>query len=184
LLVAFGCVLGTYWPGAQALGIGGGIPALLAPLTWLRLGTWPFVHADSAHLASNMMFFLLLSPGLEEKQGALEYGFCLLLTALVIGLAHLVFGSSGTVLVGASGWVFMMIILATFTTGAERTVSVPTLLVAVLYGWQELRAAFTPNAVSHFAHLLGGACGLAFGLLGSGRRAESPDHPVVPASPA
>jgi len=156
-------------PGAGQFGISGGMGSLLVPWTWLKLVTWPFVHADTGHLLGNMMLFLLLSPNLETKQGALEYSFCLVVTAAVVGLGHLVFGQANTTLVGASAWVFMMILLSTFTTGEARTISVPTLMVAALYGWQEIRAALTPNHISQFAHLLGGACGLLFGLLGSGQ---------------
>ena len=170
LLIAVGCVAGTYLPGAGMFGISGGLGSLLLPLTWLKLFTWPFIHADTGHLLGNMMLFLLLSPGLEAKQGWVEYLFCLLLTAVIVGVGHLAFGRSDTALMGASAWVFMMIILATFTAGEVRTISVPTLIVAVLYGWQEIRAAMTPNHVSQFAHLLGGACGLVYGLLGSGHR--------------
>jgi membrane associated rhomboid family serine protease len=169
LLVAVGCVVGTYLPGASLFGISGGIGSLLLPWTWLRLVTWPFVHANTGHLLSNMMLFLLLSPNLEAKQGKLEYAFCLILTSVVVGVGHLVLGHSNTTLVGASGWVFMMIILSTFTIGEAGTISIPTLIVAALYGWQEVRAALTPNQISQFAHLLGGACGLLFGVLGSGQ---------------
>lgn len=116
------------------------------------------------------MLFLLLSPNLEKKQGWMEYLFCLAVTAALIGVAHLVFGRGNTVLIGASGWVFMMILLSTFTSAEVGTISVPTLIVAALYGWQEIRAAFAPNHISQFAHLLGGACGLLFGLFGSGQR--------------
>lgn len=182
LVVALLCVLGTYWPGAAFFAIGGGLGALGSPLTWLRLLTWPFVHADTGHLAGNLMFFFLLSPALEERQGVLEYLFCLAAAAAVIGLAHLAFGRANTTLLGASGWIFMMILLTTFTAGETLTVSVPTLAVAVLYGTQEIRAALTPNAVSQFAHLLGGACGFAFGLLGSGRRTSAAGLPRVTAA--
>lgn len=169
LLVAAGCVLGTYGPGAAHFGISGNLGSLLLPWTWLRLLTWPFVHANTAHLLGNLMFFLLLAPNLERKQGPLEFLFCLGLTSVIIGVGHLLFGSATTSLIGASGWVFMLILLSTFTTGEAGTLTVPTILVAVLYGWQEISAAFTPNQVSQFAHLLGGVCGLVFGLLGSGQ---------------
>ncbi len=169
MLIAAGCVLGTYLPGAAHFGISGGLGSLLLPWTWVRLVTWPFVHADTAHLLGNMMLFLLLSPNLEKKQGWFEFGFCLLATAVVIGLCHLAFGRGHTVLVGASGWVFMMILLSTFVSGEPGTISVPTLIVAGLFAWQEVRAALTPNQISQLAHLLGGVCGLVFGLLGSGR---------------
>ncbi|HWA27486.1 MAG TPA: rhomboid family intramembrane serine protease [Lacunisphaera sp.] len=179
LIVALGCVAGTYLPGAAALGISGGLAALASPLTWLRLIAWPFVHVDTAHLLGNMMLFLLLSPGLEAKQGWVEYCFCLLVTSVIIGVGHLTFGANGAALIGASGWVFMMILLATFSAGEPGTISVPTLVVAALFGWQEIRAAFSPSPVSQFAHLLGGACGLVYGLLGSGHRA-----PAAPAERA
>src|SRR5262249_28327110 len=142
---------------------------LWMPWTWVRLLTWPFVHADTAHLLGNMMLFLLLSPNLEARQGKVEYLFCLAVTAVIVGIGHLAFGRTGTALIGASGWVFMMILLSTFTTGEARTIAIPTLLVAGLYAWQEIKLALTPNQVSQFAHLLGGACGLVYGLLGSGQ---------------
>jgi membrane associated rhomboid family serine protease len=104
---------------------------------------------------------------LERKQGVLEFLFCLALTSILIGAGHLAFGASNTVLVGASGWVFMMILLTTFLGSQPSTISIPTILVAALYAFQEIRAAFSPNNVSQFAHLLGGACGLVFGYLGS-----------------
>ena len=173
LLVAAGCVLGTYLPGASHFGISGGLGSLVLPWTWLRLITWPFVHADTTHLLGNMMFFLLLSPNLEKKQGWPEYIFCLLATALVIGIGHLAFGHSNTMLIGASGWVFMMILLSTFVGNEPGTISIPTLIVGGLYAWQEVRAALTPNQVSQYAHLLGGACGLIYGMLGSGQRPAS-----------
>lgn len=173
LFVAIACVMGTYLPGATHFGISGGIASLLLPWTWVRLITWPFVHADTGHLLSNMMFFLLLSPALEKRQGWPEYLLCLLVTSVVIGIGHLVFGSSGSVLIGASGWVFMMIILSTFTADSAGTLSLPTLVVAVLYAWREIAAAMTPNHVSQFAHLLGGACGLLFGIFGSAGSSSS-----------
>lgn len=170
LLVAAGCVAGTYLPAAGHFGISGGFASLLVPWTWVQLVSWPFVHAGTTHLLSNMMLFLLLSPNLERQQGWAEYLFCLATTSVLIGVAHLAFGAGGTALIGSSGWVFMMILLTTFVGGQPGTIAVPTLIVAGLYAWQEIRAALNPDQVSHFAHLLGGVCGVAFGLLGSGDR--------------
>ena len=178
LLVAAACVLGTYFPGAGILGVSGGLGSLLHPWTWLTLLTWPFVHADTEHLWSNLMFFLLLSPSLENKQSWPEYLFCLFLTSVVIGLGHLVFGGNQTNLIGASGWVFMMIILSTFTSDEPGTISVLTIIVALMYGWREIREAFSPNQISQLAHALGGVCGLLFGLMGSGQRSVARATPT------
>ena len=181
LLLAAGCVAGTYLPGASRFGIAGGLAALLHPWTWVTLVTWPFVHANTAHLSGNLMFFLLLAPGLEKKQGALEFLFCLLITSCTIGAAHLALGAGQSNLIGASGWVFMMIILSTFTTDQPGTIAIPTLVVAGLYGWREIRDAFAPDQISQLAHLLGGACGLVFGLLGSGQRLTAGANAATPA---
>lgn len=173
LIVAAGCVAGTYIPGATSLGIGGHLESLVVPWNWPKLLAWPLVHANTGHLLGNMMLFLLLSPNLERKQGAIRYVFTLMLTSVIVGAGHLTFGASNTHLIGASGWVFMMIILTTFTTGEPGTISVPTIIVGALYAWQEIRAALTPNQVSQFAHLLGGACGLMYGILGFGQPAKN-----------
>ncbi len=169
LFLTAGCILATYLPLADSLAIGGSLASLLHPWTWVRLLLWPFVHETTSHLLGNLMLFLILSPQIELRQGWLRYlaylGFC----SVVIGLGHLTFGAPGSFLVGASGWVFMLILLSTFVTNAQGTIPLHTLLVAGLYGWQELRAALTPNQVSHFAHFLGGICGLLFGYLGRGR---------------
>ncbi len=184
LLIAAGCVVGTYLPGASHFGIEGSLSSLLLPWTWLKLLTWPFVHAGTGHLVSNLMMFLLLAPRLEKAQGWVEYLFCLIATSLLIGIGHLAFGQSHTALIGASGWVFMLIILSTFVGNEPGTISVPTLIVAALYGWQEVRAAFSDNHISQFAHLLGGACGLVFGFLGSGQKVASNNSaPATPAKP-
>lgn len=178
LLIAAGCVAGTYLPGASHLGISGSLSSLLLPWTWLTLVTWPFVHAGTGHLIANLMMFLLLAPRLEKSQGWVEYLFCLVVTSVIIGIGHLAFGQAHTALIGASGWVFMLILLSTFAGGEPGTIAIPTLIVAALYGWQEVRAAFGDNQISQFAHLLGGACGLVFGLLGSGQKAGDSASPT------
>jgi membrane associated rhomboid family serine protease len=113
-----------------------------------------------------MMLFLILSPGLERRLGFGRYMLCLAGTAVFVGLGHIAFGSQNSILGGASGWVFMMIILATFAGNEPGTVSIPTILVGVMYAGQEIGGALGPGNVSHLAHLLGGVCGLAAGMVG------------------
>ena len=62
-----------------------------------------------------------------------------------------------------------MFMLSTFTTRELGTVSVPTIIVGILYAWQKVRADFSPTHVSQYAHLFGGLCGFAYGLIGVGR---------------
>ncbi len=41
--------------------------SLLLPMTWIRMFTHIFGHADWSHLIGNMSYLLLLGPMLEEK---------------------------------------------------------------------------------------------------------------------
>lgn len=41
--------------------------SLLSPMTWIRMFTHIFGHADWSHLIGNMSYLLLLGPMLEEK---------------------------------------------------------------------------------------------------------------------
>ena len=60
--------------------------SLLSPLTWLRFFTHVLGHADWEHLLSNMMYFLILGPMLEEKYGTSRLITVMLATALVTGV--------------------------------------------------------------------------------------------------
>ena len=82
-----------------------------------------------------------------------------------------------------SRWVWALVVLGAWIAGWALTKGTDTLVVAALFGWQEIRAALTPSSVSQFAHLLGGACGLLYGLLGSGQRTPAGTAPAPAATP-
>jgi membrane associated rhomboid family serine protease len=120
-------------------------------------------HANYAHYAGNMMFILLLGPILEEKYGSAQLATMIVITALATAIANAFLFSSS--IIGASGIVFMMIVLASITNVESGTIPLTTLLVLVLFVGKEVVAAFTPDNISHFAHIFGGASGAAMGLL-------------------
>jgi membrane associated rhomboid family serine protease len=85
-------------------------------------------------------------------------------TALVGGLANALFVRAA--LLGASGIVFMLILLASFTNFRKGEIPLTFILVLVLYvGQQILQAVGTTDNISHFTHILGGFCGSIFGFL-------------------
>lgn len=137
------------------------------PLDYLRLFTYVLGHAGVQHLVGNMMMLLLLGPLLEEKYGAKLLLGMIAITAVVTGLLQvLLFDES---LLGASGIVFMMIILASVTNAKRGTIPVTLLLVVVLYIGQEFYNAIGSDQISQFAHIIGGTCGAALGLARVGR---------------
>lgn len=83
----------------------------LDPFTYLRLFGHVLGHMDWSHYSSNMVLFLVLGPMLEEKYKSKPFLIMLVITAFVSGLFYVVLYPS-SVLLGASGIVFMMIVLS------------------------------------------------------------------------
>lgn len=127
-------------------------------------------HASFAHYAGNMALLLVLGPLVEQRYGPGRTLLMMAVTALVTGTAHLLL-SPGTVVLGASGVVFMLILLSAASGGKSGKVPLTLLLVALLYLGQELAGVFQRDRVSQLAHLIGGLCGMAFGL-GNQRKTE------------
>ena len=88
--------------------------SLSDPLTYVRFFGHVLGHADYEHYMGNMLLMLLVGPGLEEKYGSGTMVWTIAVTALVTGLVHFVF-FPGSVLLGASGVLYMMIVLSSFT---------------------------------------------------------------------
>ncbi|MBY0424341.1 MAG: rhomboid family intramembrane serine protease, partial [Cytophagales bacterium] len=73
------------------------------------------------------------------------------------------FSSNG--LLGASGIVFMMILLASFGNMRSGKIPLTFLMVLVLYIGQEFFALGKNDQVAHYAHIIGGLCGGVFGFV-------------------
>lgn len=148
-------------------------PRMIDNSSYLGLVTHILGHASWDHLLGNFMLILLLGPILEERHGSGRLLAMMLITALVTGLLNLAL--SGTFLLGASGIVFMMILLASTANIRQGEIPLTFVAVAVIYlGGEIYRAVANDDNVSRTAHLIGGLSGAAFGFLGArGRRATS-----------
>jgi len=134
------------------------------PMQYLRLFTHVLLHADLSHYAGNFMMILAIGPMVEEKYGSHRLCLMIILTAFVTGLTKVVF-FPGTAVIGASGIVFMLILLASFTNISQGKLPITVLLVAVLYiGNEIMLGLFTTDNISRMSHIIGGLCGAAFGL--------------------
>ena len=135
---------------------------------WVTLFTHVLGHANWSHLVSNFSFILLIGPILEEIYGSVSLLVMICITALVTGVLNVLFFSSG--LLGASGVVFMMILLASFTNFNKGEIPLTFILVVILYLGKELFASFgigengTNANISQFAHIVGGFIGSLFGF--------------------
>jgi len=145
---------------------GGG--SWLNPLHLLTFITHPLGHASWDHLSGNMLFVLLLGPLLEEKYGRTDMLIMFGTTTVGIAVVNSLF--FGTGLLGASGIVFMLIILSSFTNLREGTLPITAIVVAALFIGREVLHGFNDDNISQMAHIVGGVFGLGFGFLASTRK--------------
>jgi len=138
---------------------------LTDPLTYLRFFTHVLGHADMSHYTSNIILMLVLGPALEERYGSITMLWATVITAFVAGIIQFVF-FPGQGLLGASGIVFMMIIMASL--GGMRSGGIPLTLVLVFLfyiGGEIYNGIALSDNVSQLTHIIGGICGAVLGIL-------------------
>lgn len=136
--------------------------SFLNPLDYLRLVSHAIGHSSWQHLLGNFTFILLIGPILEEKYGSRDLLLMMFITALITGVLNSFFFSTG--LLGASGIVFMLIILSSITNIRQGEIPLTFILITVLFLGQEVVNIARADNISQTAHIIGGICGGFFGL--------------------
>lgn len=131
-------------------------------LDYFRLFSHVLGHQSMEHLVGNFTLILLLGPILEEKYGSNRLLQLILITAFITGVLNTLLFNSG--LLGASGIVFLFILLASFTTFKTGEIPLTFILVFIIFIGQELYNSFRSDHISQFAHVLGGIMGSVFGF--------------------
>jgi len=138
--------------------------SLKDPLFYVRLFGHVLGHASWDHFLNNMLLLLVIGPPMEEKYGSVPLLEGIVFTALVSGVLQCALFPR-TALLGASGIVFMLIMLASLS-GFSGGIPVTMLLVAALYlGQQVYDVLFVHDNVANFMHIVGGICGTGFGYV-------------------
>ena len=145
-------------------------------LDYLRLFSYVLGHKNWQHLISNFAFVLLIGPVLEEKYRSGPILLMIAATALITGLLNVLLFT--TALMGASGVVFMLILLSSFTNIRAGEIPLTFLLVVVLFLAKEVIAGFANDDISQFAHILGGFLGSLFGFLFTRRAKPAAPGPI------
>jgi len=125
-------------------------------------------HADWSHLISNFTLILVVGPMLEENYGSYQLLIMMIITALVTGVLNMLFFRS--YLMGASGVVFMMILLSSFTNFSRGEIPLTFILVLILYMGVQFLDSLSYDNISQFAHIVGGLCGSFFGFFRMGKK--------------
>ena len=140
--------------------------SLSDPLAFFRFFGHVLGHSGIQHFMSNMLFILLLGPTVEDRFGSWNTLWAILVTAFITGLIYFIF-FPGSALLGASGIVFMMILMASF--GGARNGVIPITTIFDL-GSELWNAIFQQNNIAELAHIVGGLCGMLMGFALSGKR--------------
>ena len=157
--------------------------SLKDPLFYIRLFGHVLGHGSWDHFLNNMLLLLVVGPPMEEKYGSLPLLKGILLTALISGILQCALFPR-TALLGASGIVFMLIMLASLS-GFSGGIPVTMLLVAALYlGQQIYDIIFVRDNVANFMHIVGGVCGTVFGYAMRGRAGNGNTSPLRRCAPA
>ena len=133
--------------------------SLKSPMTYVRLFSHVFGHADWSHFIGNMSYILLLGPLLEEKYKSRTLIEVIAIAALITGLGNYIFFPN-VALCGASGVVFAFMLLSSFTSFKEGEIPLTFVLVAVFFiGQQIIQGIAIEDNVSNMAHIVGGIVG-------------------------
>ncbi len=132
-----------------------------SPINYVRFFSYIMIHGSWAHFSSNFILILLLGPMLEEKYGSGMLCIMILVTALATWIVNMLFFTTG--LIGASGIVFLLILLSSFANSHEGEIPLTFLAVSMIFFSTEIMNAFETDNVAQFAHILGGVCGAGFG---------------------
>lgn len=133
--------------------------------TYLRFFTHVFGHVSYEHFTSNILLILVLGPALELRYGSKKLMSYILITAGITGVLNYIFFPK-VVLLGASGIVFMMIVLNAYIKTSSGSIALSFIIVIVIYLGKEIYGALIlKDYISQFAHIIGGVCGWVLGKI-------------------
>jgi membrane associated rhomboid family serine protease len=127
----------------------------------VSMGLWIFAHVNLEHLFGNVMIILILGPVIEIRYTKTVFLFLIFITALLTATLHLFYYD--TALLGASGIVFMLLVLVA-TGNKEGELPLTFFIVLLLFLGKEFIGLFQENQISEFSHIVGGFIGALFGI--------------------
>lgn len=143
---------------------------------YIRLFSYTMGHANQGHLVGNMSIFLLIAPIMEEKYGSRNILIMMLLATLITAVFQIILFQ--TSLLGASGLVFMFIVLVSFADVKKGTIPLTFILVVLFFIGKEVMTSMNQDNVSQYAHIAGGILGGIFGFVATDAK-QKETKPIV-----
>ena len=137
---------------------------LTDPLTYVRMVGHVLGHSGYEHYIGNILLMMVIGPPMEEKYGSKPLIRAFFVTALISGLVQFIFFPT-SMLLGASGIVYMLIVLSSLSGAKGGSVPLTLIFVAIFYiGGQIVDGLFVSDNVSQLTHIIGGIIGGVFGF--------------------
>lgn len=132
------------------------------PFSYARIFGHILGHANWQHFINNFLIILLVGPMLEEKYGSKNMLYMILITAVITGILNILLFK--TALLGASGVVFMLILLSSFANMEKGKIPLTMIVVVIIFiGKEIMQGMFSQDNISQLTHIAGGICGGIFG---------------------
>lgn len=146
--------------------------SLADPLTYPRFFLHVLGHAGYEHYMGNVLLMLVVGPPLEEKYGSKTLAVTIIITAFISGVVQWA-AFPGQALLGASGIVFMMIVMSSLAGMRAGAIPLTLIFVLVFYvGGEVMDGILKTDNISQLTHVIGGVCGAFLGYALSKRRIE------------
>lgn len=137
--------------------------SLADPLTYPRFFLHVLGHSGYEHYMGNMLLLLVIGPPMEEKYGGKPLLMAIIITAFISGFVQwAAFPEKG--LLGASGIVFMLIVMSSLAGMRNGSIPLTLIFVVIFYlGGEIVEGITTPDNISRITHVIGGVCGAFLG---------------------
>ncbi|MGL1893280.1 MAG: rhomboid family intramembrane serine protease [Spirochaetaceae bacterium] len=132
------------------------------PMGYIKFISHILGHTDIEHFLGNAIYLILLGPILEEKYKSLVLFGLIITTAVISSLINAFFVD--TYMLGASGIVYLFIVLVSFTNIEKGEFPLSVVVVLGFYIYKEFTREDAGN-ISVLTHLVGAVTGLLYGLL-------------------
>jgi membrane associated rhomboid family serine protease len=137
-----------------------------SPLSYWTLFSQVIGHSSWDHLHGNIIHLLLVGPACEREYGTFKMLKIMILTTLSSSIAHILLGPRHSIQLGASGVVFMLILLNSLIELRLNRIPLTFICQISLWCYKEIYAhLFVNDGISHLAHLTGAVVGTIAGYM-------------------
>ena len=121
-------------------------------------------HTNYNHFKNNFLYILLIGPMIEEKYGSINLLIMILITSFITALINIIISNKN--ITGASGIVYMLILLSSMVNLEAGKIPITLILIFIFYILTEIKdGLFKKDNISHLSHLIGAITGFIYGFI-------------------